>query len=96
MVNNRIVEDELENCDFIKVGLMFFVVLGHSMALWGPNGWFNQAPAYPSKILSFLVTWIGSFHIYGFALVSGYIYAYVKYEKKKYDAFNKFIKQKDC
>lgn len=53
MVNNRIVEDELENCDFIKVGLMLFVVLGHSMALWGPNGWFNQAPRVSVQNIEF-------------------------------------------
>lgn len=37
---------------------------------------------------------MNSFHIYAFILISGYIYAYLRYEKNKYSNFNLFLKKK--
>ena len=50
-------------------------------------------PAEEAPILNFLSSYIGSFHIYGFVLASGYLYAYVRYERKGYKNFVKFIKK---
>jgi len=85
---------QLENCNFIKTALMLLVVFGHAISLYSKNGWFNQAPATPSLFLTYLSDWIGSFHIYAFVLVSGYIYAYLRFEKNKYDTLLPFIKNK--
>lgn len=89
MKNNKIF---LESCDFIKTILMLSVILGHATALWA--GWFNQQPAYPSIIIKLCSEIIGSFHIYAFVLVSGYIYAHLKYEKNKYSDLRLFLKNK--
>ena len=84
----------LEHCDFIKVVLMALVVMGHSVALWAPEGWFNMPPAYPSKLMTFLTVFFGEMHIYCFTIVSGYLYAYLKFEKGKYTLFVPFVKNK--
>ena len=84
----------IDNCNFIKTILMMLVVLYHSMALWLPNGWFNQAPAEQVDLFSYFAVWLNSFHIYAFVLVSGYIYAYARFEKGKYVEFDKFVKKK--
>lgn len=84
----------IDNCNFIKTILMMLVILYHSMALWLPNGWFNQAPAEPVALFSCFAVWLNSFHIYAFALVSGYIYAYARLEMGKYVEFYTFVKKK--
>lgn len=85
---------QLKNIDFIKVILMLLVVVGHATYLWTPDGWFNQPPKQDSQGLSWIAEWLGSFHIYAFALVSGYLFAYVKYEKNGYSKFIPFLKNK--
>ena len=65
----------LESCSFIKTVLMMLVVLGHSMSFWNEN-WFVGKPIISSQGLSILGSWIGSFHIYAFTLISGYIFAF--------------------
>lgn len=91
MINKRI---ELNSCNFIKTILMLFVVLGHATRLWATSGWFNQAPAQDSVVLQYITEWIGYFHIYAFVLVSGYIFAYQKFEQGKYGNFGAFVKRK--
>lgn len=73
---------------------MLIVVLYHSMALWMSNGWFNQEPVFKSLIVGYLAEWLNSFHIYGFTLVSGFIFAYLRYEKRKYRQFIPFVVNK--
>lgn len=82
---------QLENCNFIKTVLMFLVVLYHSCALWKSGGWFNQAPANPSAFLDILAQWLNSFHVYGFTLVSGFIFYALKNEKGKYQDKKAFV-----
>lgn len=94
MGKKTIAREELAYCDFIKIGLMLFVVLGHATRLWGTGGWFNQAPVQQSFMLHWLTMWIGSFHIYAFTLVSGYIFSYLRFEKGKYREFLPFFKSK--
>lgn len=81
---------ELEHCDFVKLMPMCFVVLYHSMALWKGN-WFIKEPEEQSHILKYLSMWFNTFHIYGFALVSGYIFQVVKFEKHRYQIFFDFL-----
>lgn len=87
-------ENELKNCDFIKTVLMIFVVLGHSMIFWRGN-WFSiQRPVYTSQLLAVVTNWINSFHIYGFTLVSGYIFNFLKVEKNVYNDFKVYTYKK--
>lgn len=85
-------QNDLNNCKFVKSILMLLVILGHSVSFW-TGGWFSGggSPAYESDFLSVLAEWLGSFHIYAFALTSGYIYYYAKIERGGYEQFGSFI-----
>lgn len=74
-------ETELKNCSLVKIALMLLIVLYHSLALWLPDGWFNQEPYDPAPLLGEIAAWLNSFHIYAFTLVSGYIFCYVSFER---------------
>lgn len=84
---------ELENCNYIKAILMLFVVLQHSMAIysgvWGP-----LEPMHNSLVFNKLSSIISSFHIYGFVLVSGYIFYFKKFELKGYENYTSFVVNK--
>lgn len=68
-------DKNLTNCNLIKTILMLLVILGHSCIFW-TGTWFVENSMIDSKGLSFLSSWLSSFHIYAFALVSGYIFAF--------------------
>lgn len=72
-------ERELQNCTFVKTILMILVVAGHALDFW-TGEWFTESPVFESPFCDLLSRWINSFHIYAFALVSGYIFRYIKYE----------------
>ena len=81
----------LSNCTFVKTILMFFVIIGHSISFWN-GAWFTAlTPEKTSTIFKYLSIFIGGFHIYGFALISGYIFYYLKIEKHKYQNYLSFI-----
>lgn len=84
----------LDNCYFVKTILMLLVVLYHSILFWGGSWLDNQPVIFKSKALSIIAVWLNTFHIYGFTLVSGYIFQYLKYEKGKYQKFFPFIANK--
>lgn len=84
----------LDNCYFVKTVLMLLVVFYHSILFWGGAWLDNQPVIFKSKVLSILAVWFNTFHIYGFTLVSGYIFQYLKYEKDKYQKFLLFIVNK--
>jgi fucose 4-O-acetylase-like acetyltransferase len=84
---------ELKNCTQIKAILAILVVLYHSTVFWGGN-WFAQSPIYESKAIAFFSSWLNSFHIYTFILVSGYIFYYAMYEKNKYTHFFDLVLKK--
>lgn len=84
---------ELENCNFVKMVLMLVVVVFHCILFWRGD-WFKGEPVFASQALKVIADWMGTFHIYGFALVSGYIYSYLKLEKGKYDKFLPFVLNK--
>ena len=83
-------QDELANCTLIKTILMLLVVLDHSLAYWLGN-WFVGNPVFSAPALAGLSGWLNSVHISGFALVSGYIFYFQKYENGKYGAFKPFV-----
>lgn len=84
---------ELENCTFVKTVLMILVVFYHSILFWG-GGWFTNNPVGSSFALPQISKWMNSFHIYGFTLVSGYLFFYLKCEKDKYKKFIPFVANK--
>lgn len=85
-------EKILENCNFIKTILMLLVIFGHACSFW-TGGWFTaEDPAMHSQGLSLICIWCGSFHIYTFALVSGYIFAYKI--KEGYSHYLPFLQNK--
>ena len=67
--------DNLINCRFLKTILMILVILGHACAFWSGH-WFTENPAIQAEGLALLYSWVNSFHIYAFALVSGYIFTF--------------------
>lgn len=84
---------ELDNCTFVKTVLMLIVVAYHSILAWS-GSWFTAISVERSEILAGIASWLNSFHIYGFTLVSGYLFYYLRYEKGKYGQFIPFLKQK--
>ncbi len=86
-------DKKLKNVDFIKTILMVVIVFYHSIIFLSGN-WFNIVEVETSKLGSYLVYWMNSFHIYAFTLVSGYIFYYIKYEKKRYKSFSVFLNNK--
>lgn len=85
----------LKHCGFIKVMLMLLIVLYHSILFWKGN-WFPIEPAERNQLFSIVAVWLNSFHIYGFVAVSGFLFAYLKFEKNKYREFLPFLRNKWC
>lgn len=87
-------QNTFRNCNFAKSALMICVILGHSLAFWS-DGWFSAIePVYSCVWLGWLANWFGSFHIYAFTLISGFIYYYLKCERSHYDDAKVFITKK--
>lgn len=86
-------EQELENCSFVKTVLMIIIVFYHSILFWN-GSWFIGEPIFKAPLLGEIAAWLNSFHIYGFTLVSGYLFSYLKYEKDKYEKFDLFVLNK--
>ena len=63
------------NCTFAKTVLMLLVILYHSCVFW-TGTWWDTDPAFDSAGLKMIALWLNSFHIYGFTLISGYLFAY--------------------
>lgn len=80
----------LEGLNQIKTIMMLSVILYHSMALWNREGWFNTMPAESNQVITYIATWLNTFHIYVFVFVSGYLFYYLKYECGKYQVFKFF------
>lgn len=93
MIHSVRSQKELENCGFVKTVLMLTVVLYHSCLFWGGN-WFVETPVFASGGLALMAEYLNSFHIYGFTLVSGYLFSYLKREKGKYGRFLPFAANK--
>ena len=87
-------QQELNNCNFVKTILMLIVVLYHSILFWGGGSWFSAEPLDKASFFGPVASWFNTFHIYAFTLVSGYLFAYLKYEKNKYKQFVPFAVNK--
>ncbi|MBO5868925.1 MAG: acyltransferase [Oscillospiraceae bacterium] len=86
-------QTELNNCTFVKTILMVLVVFYHSILFWAEN-WFTGDPAFSAPLLKYVSGWLNTVHIQGFALVSGYLFSYLKYEREKYGKFLPFVANK--
>ena len=85
----------LDNCRYIKGLLMIAVVMGHSIAFWARQNWFDaRIPSMDSPILFFFSKYISHFHVYAFALISGYIFSHVT-QNGGYSRFS-ILLQKKC
>lgn len=92
--NSEYKKAEIKNIGFVKTILMFLVVLYHSVIFWNGNWNVVYGPLFAAPHLAKLGTWLNSFHIYGFALCSGYLFCYLKYEKNKYSEFGLYVRNK--
>lgn len=82
----------ISNTVFIKAILLLMVILGHSIAYWAAD-WFTGNASYRPEWAVILFQWLASFHVFGFALVSGYIFA-CQMEKGAYSFYLEFLKKK--
>ena len=83
-------EKTLQNCGFVKTVLMLIIVLYHSIVFWG-GAWFSVEPVITSLAFDVLSDWMNSFHIYGFVLVSGFLFYHLKFNLGKYQKYSRFI-----
>lgn len=92
MMQDMKTENTLSNLGFVKTILMLIVILGHACDFWTGN-WFTENPEIQSIGLNIFSTWLNSFSIFAFTLVSGYIFA-SKIIGGGYKDFTKFIQNK--
>ena len=83
---------QIENVGFVKTVLMLMIILGHSFDFW-TRTWFTENPALESRGIGIIATWINSFNIFAFALVSGYLFAF-KVVGGGYRDYSKFLENK--
>lgn len=84
---------ELSNCDFVKTILMLLVVIYHCMIYW-TGEWFVGKVELQSNFLAIVSKWLNTIHIYGFTMVSGYLFYYLKHEQGKYQRWGIFVVNK--
>lgn len=72
---------------------MLIVVIYHCIVFW-TGTWFTKNPVYDSNVLATIASWMNSFHIYSFTLVSGYLFYFLKHEKGNYSRFLPFAVNK--
>ncbi len=85
---------ELTEMNSIKGLLMLLVVLYHSLLCCTGLSWAPQSAYQTSRIYYFVAQFLNSIHIYAFTFVSGYVYAYLRYETDRYSDWKTVIKKK--
>lgn len=85
---------ELNNCTFVKTVLMILVCVVHCTDFW-TGEWFKVVPVYKESIgLDWFSNYIGTFHVYAFIFVSGYLFQFMKNERMGYSKYKPFILNK--
>lgn len=74
--------------------LMLLVVLYHGMLCCTGISWGPQSAYQTSRILYFVAQFLNCIHIYAFTFVSGYVYAYLRYETDRYSDWKAVIFRK--
>ncbi len=87
-------QKELQNCAYIKTILMICIVLYHSILFWSGNWFTILEPERLIPAFNWIAIWLSSFHVYGFTLISGYVFYYVKYERGGIPQFMDLLKRK--
>lgn len=87
-------KEYLNVCSRLKTIMMILIIVYHSIALWLPEGWFNQAPAEQNTVFKYTAQWLNMIHIYTFVFVSGYIYSHGRFKLAKYLSFKELIRKK--
>lgn len=92
------VDKDLDSCNFCKTILMLSIIMFHSGMFW-TRKWFTLIePADSFEELVLFTEWLGTFHIYAFTLISGYIFYHLRNERKeinnKYNNLSNFIRLK--
>ena len=73
---------------------MLLVIMYHSLVFW-TGSWFPAIePETSASSLGLFAQWLNSFHVYTFALVSGYLFSYLKNEKGKYASLSYLARNK--
>ncbi len=85
--------DELSNCSFVRTVLMLIVVLYHAMLCWDGK-WFSAVTVEPEPVFAALTSWLNRFHIYGFVLVSGYVFHFTQYERGRKQSLASLMRSK--
>ena len=87
--------EELVNCTFAKAVLAVSIVFYHSIVFWRGN-WVAAigTPMEKPMGLYWLTQWLASFQNYAFVLTAGYLFCYVKYERRGYNNYVSFIVNK--
>jgi fucose 4-O-acetylase-like acetyltransferase len=86
-------ENLLSNIVLIRTFAILIVVLGHSMIVYS-NNWPIFEPKIQCNFFNSVKKYIDVFQMPLFIFVSGYIYHFVKVEKKKYPDFLPFLNNK--
>ena len=84
-------DDNLSYCNFAKTVLMLIVVLCHSAVFYGGNWFTVLEPTQTNQYLTSLSSWLGTFHVQAFTLISGYIFYFLRKESGRYSDFKSFI-----
>lgn len=84
-------EVNLSYCNFAKTVLMLIVVLCHSAAFYSGNWFTVLEPTQTNQYLASLSSWLGTFHVQAFTLISGYIFYFLRKESGRYSDFKSFI-----
>ena len=89
-MNNNLTKKQIDNCYFVKTVLMIIIVFYHSILSWSETWLTEFKPIFESKTLAVMANWLNSFHVYAFTLVSGYIFYFLKNEKRNMANLNSF------
>lgn len=83
----------LLNINLVRLTLAILIVLYHSI-LFLNGHYFSAISIEKNLVASYIADWLNSFHVYAFVFVSGYLFFYLKNEKKVYKNYGGFALQK--